>query len=166
MTGIAGLALGPIAGAALRFPRTAAALGGAGSFVKRHWKWFAGAAVIVALGFATVRYLDNRDTMNRNAGFAAAEAQYREALLAANERAEADQNALNLVTQRFAFLAENRERDVTTIVKPQIERITREVQVNPVYAACLLTDGVFDATNAAGAAVNASIGAGAPKPAR
>lgn len=164
MSGIVGL--GTVAGMALRFPRTANAVAGTGSFMKRHWKWFAAGAAAIGLYFAASSYLGHRDQANFDRGFGTAEQQYRAALLEANARATETQNNLDLITQRFGFLAEQREGSVTTLIQPQIERITREVQSNPVYGACAITDGVFDATNAAVAGVNASIGAGAPVPAR
>lgn len=162
MSGIPGLLIG----AALRFPRTASAIGATGGFIKSHWKWFVAAGAAVGLYFAATAYLQHRDDANYEKGFATAESQAADLVRDANERAAKDQAALDLITQRFGFLAKEREAAVTTIVQPQIERITREVRDNPVYGACAVTDGVFDATNAAVAGVNASIGARASDAAR
>ena len=154
--------LGAIAGLALRFPTAAGVVTGTGGFIKRHWKWFAAGAACVSLYFAATAYLNHRDQANYDRGYSVAEKQAQDLVTAANERERIKQHDLDLITQRFAFLAANRERDVTTIVQPQIERITHEVQSNPIYSACALTPGVLDATNTAIAGVNASIGALAP----
>lgn len=158
--------LGAIAGLALRFPTAAGVVTGTGGFLKRHWKWFAAGAACVGLYFAANAYLNHRDQANYDRGFSVAESQAQQLVREANAREQAKQHSLDLITQRFGFLAANRERDVTTIVQPQIERITREVQDNPVYSACALTPGVFDATNTAIAGVNDSLRSVATQPAR
>jgi hypothetical protein len=151
--------LGFIGGLALRFPRTV-------KFLGRYGKYILIAVAIGGAWFAVVRYLDNRDEANRQAGFAVAEKQVQEALREANERARNTQHELDLMAQRVDFVTQLREAEVTTIIRPQVERVTREVVSNPVYRACTVTDGVFDATNDAAAAANAGISSAAPEVAR
>jgi hypothetical protein len=156
-----GIPLGPAVGLALRFPKSAAAIGNIGSFLKRNWKTI---AVIIAVGGACVSvciYVGHVKKAAHEAGFGEAQAQAQELVRQANQREAEKQKALDLITQRFGFLAQQREGQVTTVVQPQIERITREVQSYPVYQQCRLTDGVFVDTNAVIAAVNRSLGSDA-----
>lgn len=147
--------LGPIAGFVLKHPKVAA-------FIKRFWKVGLGIALAIAAYFAFTNWLAGERKESFNSGFAAAEQQYATAVEAANQRAAEDQKALDLMRQRFELLALNREQDVKLIVQPQIERITREVQDNPVYRQCTVTDGVWNDLNAAGSAVNARIAPSKP----
>lgn len=147
--------LGLAASLALRFPKLA-------SFLQRYGKYLAIIGAVVGVYLAGSWYLERRDTANFNAGFSKAEVQFAAAVAAANAKAAETQRNLDLTQQRFAFLSEGRAQDIRLVTQPHIERITREVQSNPVYRQCVLTDGVLDATNAAGAAVNSRIAASQP----
>jgi hypothetical protein len=151
--------LGLFAGLALKYP-------GAAKFVARFWKLGLGIALAVGAYFAFAHWLHNRDDAHFKSGGAAAEQQYTAKVNAANAIAAADQKAMNLMVSHFGFLAQNREQDIHVSLQPQIERITREIESNPVYRQCLVTDGVFDATNANAAAVNTRLGAGASRAAQ
>ena len=124
---------------------------------KRFWKIGLGIILAVAAYFAFTHWLAGERKEAFNSGFANAEQQYAAAVEKANEQAREDQTALNQLQQRFNLLALNREQDIKLSVQPQIERITHEIQSNPIYRDCSITDGVWSDLNAAGAAVNTRI---------
>lgn len=144
---------------ALRHPKLAA-------FAKRFWKLGLGIALAVAGYIAFTTWLHHRDDAHFKSGFTAAEQQYTAAVEAANARAEADEKAMGFMVQHADAATQSREQDIHVTLQPQIERITHEIESNPVYRECTVTDGVFDATNAAAAAVNSRIRSSAPAVAR
>jgi hypothetical protein len=158
MTAIPGLALGPIAGLALRFPVAAAKALGVGKFLKAHWKeTLIGLALVgtVAGGYFYVQHVKHEAYAS---GFTAAENQAKAQVVEANKRAAYDNTQLQLLQQRYAALSTSRQQQVKIVTQTKIERIHDEVQSNPVYRQCSVTDGVLDNLQDLVAAVNASIG--------
>jgi hypothetical protein len=158
MTALPGLALGPIAGLALRFPGAAKFLFGCGKFFKKNWKQVLVGLAIVAACVSAYTYVKHVEKVSYANGFGAAQAQARAQVEAANKRADADNTQLKLLQQRYAALSVQRQQQVKIVTQTKIERIHDEVQSNPVYRQCALTDGVLDDLQAVAAAVNSSIG--------
>lgn len=157
MTAIPGIALGPIAGMLLRFPKTAAALHSSGAFIKAHWKGIAITVGVVAACVSAYAYVKHVEKVSYASGMTAAQVQYKAAVDHANKIAADDQHKLDLLKVKYDDLSNARQTQVVTVTKPIIERITREVQGSTVYRSCTLTDGVFNDLQAEAAGVNASI---------
>lgn len=158
MTGIPELALGPVAGLALRFPRVAARAMGLGKFCKAHWKEIAIVVAVLTACVATYTWVKHDEKAHYEAGFGAAQSQAAAAVSRANAVAKEDQRQLDLLKLKYDDLSKARQIQVVTVTQPHIERIVREVQTAPVYGSCRLTDSVFDELQAEAAAVDTSIG--------
>jgi hypothetical protein len=158
MFGIAGLALGPVAGLALRFPAAAAKALGVGRFLKAHWKETVIGLAIVGTAAGGYFYIKHVKHEAYASGFTAAENQAKAQVAAANKRAAYDNQQLQLLQQRFTALSSSRQQQVKIVTQTKIERIHDEVQSSPVYRQCSVTDGVFHNLQDLVAAVNASIG--------
>lgn len=151
--------LGTIVGLAMRFPKTAAALHTGGTVIKKNWKPIAiGAAVVIACVSAFI-WLKHDEKAHYEAGFGSAQSQYSAAVIAANKIAANDQSQLNVLKQKYDDLSKARQTQVVTVTKPIIERVTREVQSDPVFSSCTVSDSVFNDLQAETAAVDASIAA-------
>jgi hypothetical protein len=158
MTGIPALALGPVAGLALRFPKIALRAMGFGKFCKAHWKEIAIIVAVLTACVSAYTWIKHDEKVRYQAGFDAAQSQYVAAVTKANKVASDDQAAFNVLKQKYDDLSTARQTQVVTVTKPNIERIIREVQNGPVYRSCLLTDSVFNDLQTETAGVNASIG--------
>jgi hypothetical protein len=158
MTALPGLAVGPLAGLALRFPVAAARVLGVGKFLKANWKPLVIGLALVGTVYGGYRYIKHVEHVSYASGFTAAENQARAQVIAANKRADADNTQLKLLQQRYAALSTQRQQQVKIVTQTKIERIHDEVQSNPVYRSCSLTDGVFNNLKDLVATVNASIG--------
>lgn len=159
MTAIPGLALGPLAGLALRFPAAAAGLTGFGKFVKINWKQLAIGLAIVGVVSGSYLYVKHLEKASYRAGVTAQFNHDQAIVVAANKRAATDNTQLQKLKDRFNTLSEQRQQQVRVVTQTKIERIHDEVQANPVYRQCSLTDGVFNDLQAVAAAVNSSVGA-------
>jgi hypothetical protein len=160
MTAIPGIALGPVAGLALRFPVAAAKLLGVGKFLKAHWKETVIGLALVGTAAGGYFYVKHVKHEAYASGFAAAQTQAQAQVAAANKRAAYDNTQLKLIQQKYADLSVQRQQQVKIVTQTKIERITREVEAAPVYRQCSLTDGVFHDLKDLAATVNASLGAG------
>lgn len=96
------------------------------------------------------------------AGFERARSAYQAAIEASNAREQQTQAKLDQMVVAFGHIATQREQAINLTVKPQIERIEREVANDPRYSECVASDGVLSEINAGRAAVDASVAASNP----
>jgi hypothetical protein len=158
MTALPGLALGPLAGIALRFPVAAARVLGVGKFLKANWKPIVIGLALVGTAVGAYSYVQHVKHVAHDAGFTEAENQAKAQVAAANKRAAYDNQQLTLLQQRYAALSTQRQQQVKIVTQTKLVRIHDEVQSNPVYRSCSITDGVRTQLQDLAAAVNASIG--------
>lgn len=186
MSGHKGGFLGPLAAFALRYPKTAATAASSASavsnattavataltgatkavadstpvtFIMAHWKFFLGLLIAIVACVSAFIWIKHDEKVHYDAGYSASQSQYSAALLAAGKQASSDQTALTVAKQKYDDLSKTRQIQVVTVTKPIIERVTREVQSDPVFSSCTVSDSVFNDLQAETAAVDASIAA-------
>src|SRR5205085_11215261 len=128
--------------------------------LKAHWK---GATIAVAIvgtvagGYFYVQHVKHEAYAS---GFTAAEDQAKAQVIAANNRLAADNTALKQLQIKFSGHSVQRQQQVKIVTQTKIERIHDEVQSNPVYAQCRISDGVRAQLEDLTSAVNTAVSSG------